>query len=205
MCNQQFAANQPASHRKRYIQIDYAKGLGILLVVLGHAIQEIHRKGVNNDFIVTVLDWIYSFHMPLFFVLSGLGFNFKYCRQQTINCFEEIKSFSRRLLIPYCVWSGIYLIGSCCLALYKKNSIISVIKEKCYAFLSMRGAAPLWFLAALFLSSTCFVFLLNNKFLRKKPLLGHLLIVSSTVGGALLAFDWFESLRYSMSKLYVFL
>ena len=44
---------------KRLNYLDYAKGIGILLVVLGHI--------YNNN---TKL-WIYSFHMPLFFIISG--------------------------------------------------------------------------------------------------------------------------------------
>lgn len=40
--------------------IDLLKGLGIFFVILGHTIK-------NNDLYV----WIYSFHMPLFFFISG--------------------------------------------------------------------------------------------------------------------------------------
>ena len=50
---------------KRYAWIDCMKGIGILLVVLGH----IYKDNYMGQ-------WIYSFHMPLFFILSGyLMFN----------------------------------------------------------------------------------------------------------------------------------
>lgn len=45
---------------KRYAWIDCMKGIGIILVVLGH---------IYRDNYVGL--WIYSFHMPLFFMLSG--------------------------------------------------------------------------------------------------------------------------------------
>ena len=45
--------------RKDYI--DYAKAIGIFLVVLAHT-------PLKNE----VSDWIYVFHMPLFFFLSGV-------------------------------------------------------------------------------------------------------------------------------------
>ena len=45
--------------KRRLNYLDYAKGIGILLVVLGHI--------YNNS----VKLWIYSFHMPLFFIISG--------------------------------------------------------------------------------------------------------------------------------------
>jgi polysaccharide biosynthesis protein PslL len=52
--------------QKRLLYIDIAKGLGILLVALAH----------NDlaDYAPFLYHWIYSFHMPLFFFLSGLFF-----------------------------------------------------------------------------------------------------------------------------------
>ena len=52
--------------KKRIAYIDVAKGIGILLVVAGH-----------NDLALVspyLHRWIYSFHMPLFFFLSGYFF-----------------------------------------------------------------------------------------------------------------------------------
>ena len=49
--------------------IDFAKGLGIFLVVLGHLWYVCPNREVLNA--------IYSFHVPFFFVLSGLVFNTK--------------------------------------------------------------------------------------------------------------------------------
>lgn len=47
--------------KARYSSLDIAKGLGIILVVLGHIIPEnIWARSI-----------IYSFHMPLFFLISG--------------------------------------------------------------------------------------------------------------------------------------
>lgn len=37
-------------------QLDILKGIGILIVIIGH----VSRNGILNN-------WIYSFHMPLFF------------------------------------------------------------------------------------------------------------------------------------------
>src|SRR5512144_3032083 len=54
------------SMKKRLEYIDIAKGIGILLVVMGH-----------NDFSLVspfFYKFIYAFHMPLFFFLSGMFF-----------------------------------------------------------------------------------------------------------------------------------
>lgn len=47
--------------------IDIAKGIGIFLVVIGHCINSITYPGIL----------IYAFHMPLFFLISGLCFNYE--------------------------------------------------------------------------------------------------------------------------------
>ena len=48
---------------KRIEALDIAKGIGIILVIIGHMSSSYLR------------DWIYSFHMPLFFIISGICFN----------------------------------------------------------------------------------------------------------------------------------
>lgn len=54
---------------KRYDWVDVAKGIGIILVVMGHSR---FNTGI-------VARWIASFHMPLFFVLAGFCYDeFKY-------------------------------------------------------------------------------------------------------------------------------
>lgn len=67
--------------------IDIAKGIGIILVVLGHCV-------VKTDF---THKFIFSFHMPLFFILSGYCFH--------VEKYENIKEvFCKRakaLLLPY--------------------------------------------------------------------------------------------------------
>jgi glycosyltransferase involved in cell wall biosynthesis/fucose 4-O-acetylase-like acetyltransferase len=53
--------------------VDYAKGIGIFLVVLGHTMYGMMRASIplpaGSSY---ALDWMYLFHMPLFFFLSGL-------------------------------------------------------------------------------------------------------------------------------------
>ena len=48
--------------------IDLAKGIGIILVLIGH----------SKFLPITLKNYIYSFHMPLFFILSGYVFSNKY-------------------------------------------------------------------------------------------------------------------------------
>lgn len=71
--------------KNRLLWIDTAKCLGIFLVVLGH--QTIPEK---------FSAWIYSFHMPLFFFLSGYIYN-----SNKLSFSELLVKKSRSLLVPY--------------------------------------------------------------------------------------------------------
>jgi fucose 4-O-acetylase-like acetyltransferase len=55
--------------KQRIEYIDVAKGIGIILVAAGIFIYS--ANGGIRDFAVS---WIYSFHMPLFFFISGFLF-----------------------------------------------------------------------------------------------------------------------------------
>ena len=55
--------NRPESMKDSSVTI--AKGIGIILMVLGHSI------GEYGDYLTPVRSFIYMFHMPLFFILSG--------------------------------------------------------------------------------------------------------------------------------------
>ncbi len=66
--------------------IDIAKGIGILLVIVGHT------GGLPAH--STVHHFIYSFHMPLFFILGGFLF-----KPSSIG--THIRKDAKRLLLPY--------------------------------------------------------------------------------------------------------
>lgn len=53
----------------RNISLDIAKGIGIILVVIGHTMSPIMSGNVVMENVYKIL---YVFHMPLFFLLSGL-------------------------------------------------------------------------------------------------------------------------------------
>lgn len=80
---------------KRYKELDLVKGIGILFVCLGHTF---NISGLEWDNVVTYLyRTTYSFHMPLFFFISGFLSN----NDRNI----ELKKFYigklKRLAVPY--------------------------------------------------------------------------------------------------------
>jgi fucose 4-O-acetylase-like acetyltransferase len=82
---------------------DFAKGLGIFLVVFGHALGGLIHSGVlpaHSGFSFAV-DYIYSFHMPLFFFLAGL-----FVRSSSRRPFRSYMANKISVIVyPYFLWS----------------------------------------------------------------------------------------------------
>ena len=131
-----------------------AKGIGIVLVVSGHLIKE---GGFEFKGSIFLLDYIYSFHMALFFIISGIILA-RFFDSSSINktsLLDKCIKLSKRLIIPYFLWSIIYFIlqgGS----IDNKDSLY----EWVLCIVSFRGRAPIWFLAALFWAEIIALFIL---------------------------------------------
>lgn len=64
--------------------LDSLKGFAILLVILGHVLSgymDAHTFSGAYASFYHVRTWIYSFHMPLFFLVSGFTFTLAYTRE----------------------------------------------------------------------------------------------------------------------------
>lgn len=84
-------------HPGREVWLDGLKGFGILLVILGHVLSGYLDAYTFPEAYVsfyTVRTWIYSFHMPLFFLISGFTFALAYWRGGKLRW----KGYCRQLL-----------------------------------------------------------------------------------------------------------
>lgn len=117
-------------HKDRIEYIDALKGLLIILVVIGHT-------GINSG----IQKWIYSFHMPLFLIISG----FFYKEDKNIIVYKRVK----RLLGPFLVYT-VMAVGFPGLPwLIFKSQVIEwervfYLKERIFF------NTPIWFLIVLF-------------------------------------------------------
>lgn len=80
---------------------------GILLVLLGHCGFE---EPVISENLTHLHSWIYSFHMPLFFMISGYLFSLTNKSLMAINAPKFMQKKAVRLLVPYVVL-GVVLYG----------------------------------------------------------------------------------------------
>jgi fucose 4-O-acetylase-like acetyltransferase len=129
--------------------VDYAKAVGIILVVYGHVARGVVNAGVEaNESLHLLIDSvIYSFHMPLFFFLSGLFFYQSLARRGSVNfVFSKIDT----IVYPYIVWSILQGLIEVYLSKYTNGNVTF---QEVFALL-WSPRAHFWFLYALF-----FVFL----------------------------------------------
>ncbi len=135
---------------KRLDYFDVAKGIGACLVVLGHL-----PEAVGVQF----RTWIFSFHMPLFFIISGMLLSYK--KEVNKNFVDLIKKRARTIIIPYISFSIIYM--AAVLFAYFRNVITAKsILENLWYVLSLYGMNVLWFLPALFFGELIFLFIMKR-------------------------------------------
>ena len=89
--------------QKRLLWVDYAKGIGIFLVVFGHILRGLINSSVvqNSPAWEFIDSWIYAFHMPLFFFLSGL-----FVQRSLSKPFKDFVLDKLYVIAyPYFIWS----------------------------------------------------------------------------------------------------
>ncbi len=137
--------------------LDTCKGLLIILVVIGHAI-EIVNPTHDNYF----LKLVYSFHMPAFFVISGYLYNPNKWNEQGFKFY--IKRRMYKCLIPYFFFDFLY--GLAAAAFIYQLNWKGVIAETPYiikhSFSIKVNYVPSWFLITLFFSSLFLYWIFNN-------------------------------------------
>ena len=122
---------------KRLDYVDVCKWLGISLVIFGH------MKMPNE-----VLQWIYAFHMPLFFVLSGYTY-----RAQRIDK-EFLMKKIKTIYVPFLLFALIFCRG--------EMSSWAYIAYGSRNALDMAGTyTVLWFLPCFFAAVLVFSSLMN--------------------------------------------
>lgn len=169
--------NEIVIEKKRDTALDTAKGIGIILIVLSHVTED--GQAVRN--------FLFAFHVPFFFILSGYFF----------------KPNIRRTLKRGLIWGVVYLLLSVLdvAVLYVFNPALLtkdvVVKGLLCMDTQMIFNSPKWFLLVLFEVQIicCFFFKLEEKirnlciplllvagfFLRKKLVFGITLCILATV------------------------
>lgn len=164
----------------RISYIDIARGFAIIFIVLAHALgYSKHCRGLY--------EFLYSFHVVLFFMISGYIFKIK----ENEKFLYFIKNKFLRIMVPYFVWALLFLVVYMFLGqgvgetLNKSSSfdiktqIINVLYGNGNNA-ALKQNSALWFLPALFTMEIIYYFiikLVNKRNKLKIPLIISLVII----------------------------
>lgn len=138
--------------KERLSFIDISKGIAIILMVFAHSNGYIKNAAIINTF-------IYAFHMPLFFIVSGFLFNGEK------KAAEVFKSKARAALLPYCFSGALFFLFNG--FIFSEESIKSqfVYIGKSYLYgtgkdvdIGVLNVGPIWFLPCFFVANILFYF-----------------------------------------------
>ena len=156
--------------KTRIDEIDIAKAIGIICVLAGHRVP----AGVAHNF-------IYLFHMPLFFVLSGF-----LIKDEVLTAKQMVLKDSK-LYAAYLLYSAVFIVYQ----LVHKN-----IKSAVWgigATLSLYGYPELWFLPCLWLAKVFVRFIIKQPRKSKQRIIVILLYsVCSLVSLLLIQVEYFS-------------
>ncbi len=165
---------------ERQKDLDIAKGIGIILVVWAHA------SGPFSDY-------IYQFHMPLFFFISGMLY-----RSEDKSNKEYIQRKVKSLLIPFLLWNLLLYPIYFVLYYWKQWSVSVCIKEISTILLTLWKVPFLgatWFLPSLFWVSIL-VHVINKKTMNIK--FGNIILLLIGLGISFIGFN--INLPYRISR-----
>ena len=170
------------SGKQRNPILDQAKGIAIILVVTGHLMTG--RTGLEK--------WIYSFHLPLFLVVTG-------CLQSLhpirLSFVQYLRKECKVLLYPFVVFSLLKAVINFFLETEPEEYIDPISRLFLFS-----GDGALWYLPAFFLSALLFFILRRSGLLKWE---GLLFLVTVVCSGIIARHDPYEpdSLMFYINQL----
>lgn len=183
--------------------ISIAKGIAIILMVIGHA-----------EAPELLTNFIYTFHMPLFFITAGYFFSTKYLSDPWTFCAKRFKG----LYVPFVKWSILFLLlhnvfhhfgilneqfGNWTGGVTHPYTLKTFVDRLVMIFTSMNGydefmAGAFWFFRGLLVASILFLvlFKLLDGHTRLKPTHAVMLICVGALAFTALRIGFGLKLRY---------
>ena len=182
-----YSTKEQSQNGKRLVGLDMARGIAIILVVIGHSVFVSSSCNI----------WLSTFHLPLFFILSGILAGIKQEESHPLPKLSLQKA--RSIMVPY-LW---FSIGSICLDILQVllgNFTWDVVWEHVVQAITLQGYSVLWFLPVLYLAEI--LLLLLRKAIRHFLPSGHgcniisvIVMTACAVGG----YDGYQALEASVA------
>lgn len=149
--------------KTRIQYIDKLRGFAIILVVMGHALE-------HNGYRSTLYNFIYSFHMPIFFCISGFVTMYACSLSTESKIIDHVKYICKKFLaimLPFFSWTLVVF------PFFFLHSLDDVKTNIQGVISSLTNNTGLWFLPCLFILLVVFTLwmLVVNKIKQKSPVL----------------------------------
>ena len=181
-----YSTQEQSNHGKRNTALDMARGLAIILIVIGHCS---YVGGVPAV-------WLSTFHLPAFFLLSGWLSAEKTLGKEKIKTLLFRKASS--VLVPYLWFSA----GSLVLDLiqvFRGSFTWDMLWGHLMETISLQGYSVMWFLPVFFL--TQIMIDLTGQGLNKANVKGGMVHVVSAIGFSALAILFYVLYHGVISKI----
>jgi len=143
--------NLSGTDKSRLNYLDMAKGIGIIFVIICHT-------GFVGE---PIRRFFGSFHMPLFFAVSGILLFVKRESERPLK--EIVLKKLRTIMLPYLCFSVLdIVIYAVCSLIYGQEGIFSNVLLAVRKTITFYGHSVLWFLPAFFIAEIVFIALLKR-------------------------------------------
>ena len=135
-------------------QVCFLTSFAMILVVIGHS-------DITDDYKqLFIYKWVYGFHMPLFFFVSGFLFSYTTPKEklERLDLWHFYNKKIRRLLIPFFIFNTLFFFVKA--TLISPEQMQHPVELTCYSFVHYTFFSPigyLWFLPTLFVLFVVFV------------------------------------------------
>lgn len=183
--------------QERLEYLDVAKGIGIVLVCIGHACT--NQVVTAECQFADIIRFVTLFHMALFFFINGMLYNEKYSARPVAGIWKKVKSY----YIPFVTYNLLFWMFHNLFARW--NLISGELDVKDYAYVGIRAWAvsflksilgfrqrfsgAMWFLESLIILSVVFIlvdFIVTKCFPKKRIFVISLVIIASVLVNRLL-------------------
>lgn len=186
-----YSTKAQSQNGKRITYLDMVRGIAIFLVVAGHSGLIGHEHNV----------WLSTFHLPAFFVVSGLLMQMKKEDEQSLEktAIHKIKG----IMLPY-LWFSFGSLLVILIQVLRGKLTWDVPKELIIQTVGLQGYSVLWFLPVLLLGELWVLILVKvfNK-ITKKKLPTVLIALGITVGLATVLFYTYHILETNLLNAFV--
>ena len=170
--------------KERIDYITFLQSFAVTLVMIGHSLPNLNGTTAKPDWAMLLYHFVYTFHMPLFFVIAGFLLSYSFAKNSnTIKSFYSfIKSKFVRIIVPYIglgtlsYFLKVFIFNKFAYRV-QEAGIIPYLKSLMYPETNPNGY--LWFLPTIFVILIICYFIGNKTLNYKHMLFSFLIAVSS--------------------------